>query len=219
MASPTARPDSTRERVLRVSAELFAVRGYHGTGMQELSDAVRLGRGALYYHIRSKEELLVDIITDPVQDVLTRAEEVERRGGDPVEQLREMSRILMQSVADKRPQWTVFLREFSSLSGSHQRTVLALRARYLAVWERLIDAAIGAGAFPDSNLFFVNGLLGLYVYSYIWSAPQQSMSVDAAADALSDLLLHGLFGEKRVDSGSGRLLAFTGDVRQTAASD
>jgi AcrR family transcriptional regulator len=194
MASEPSTPDTTRQRVLRISAELFATRGYHGTGMQELSDAVRLGRGALYYHIRSKEDLLVEIVTSPIEDVLDRAEKIEVDGVDVVAKIRQMSRALMGSVADKRPQWTVFLREFSSLSAVHQRAVLVLRARYLAVWERVIDEGIRQGIFPDSNLFFVNGILGLYVYSYIWSAPQQSMSVDAAADAISDLLLHGLRG-------------------------
>lgn len=194
MTSGINAPDTTRQRVLRVSAEVFAARGYHGTGMQELSEAVRLGRGALYYHIRSKEELLVEIITSPIEDVLERAQKIEVDDLDAVAKIREMSRALMRSVADRRPQWTVFLREFSSLSSVHQRAVLVLRARYLAVWERLIDEGIHEGVFPDSNLFFVNGILGLYVYSYIWSAPQQSMSVDAAADAISELLLHGLHG-------------------------
>lgn len=188
------RHDSTRERVLRVSAELFATRGYHGTGVQELSDAVSLGRGALYHHIRSKEELLVEIITRPIEEVIEQAEKIEADDSDAERKLRAMSRVLMRSIADRRPQWTVFLREFSSLSSAHQRAVLTLRARYLAVWERIIDEGIRAGCFPDSNLFFVNGLLGLYVYSYIWSAPQQSMSVDAAADALIDLVLRGVRG-------------------------
>jgi AcrR family transcriptional regulator len=199
----TPNDDTTRQRVLRVSAELFAANGYHGTGMQELSDAVQLGRGALYYHIRSKEELLVEIVSGPIKEVLEQAEKIELcDDGDPMRKLRAMSRVLMHSIAESRPQWTVFLREFSSLSGANQRTVLSLRARYLAVWERIIDEGIGRGVFPDCNLFFVNGLLGLYVYSYIWSAPQQSMSVDGSADTLSDLLLHGLggLGDQRTPS-------------------
>lgn len=194
MTAGTSTSDTTRQRVLRISAELFATHGYHGTGMQQLSDAVRLGRGALYYHIHSKEELLAEIVASPIEDVLDRAEEIEVDSIDVVAKFREMSRALMGSVANNRPQWTVFLREFSSLSSVHQRTVLALRARYLAMWERLIDDGIRQGVFPDSNLFFVNGIFGLYVYSYIWSAPQQSMSVDAAADAISEVLLHGLRG-------------------------
>lgn len=195
MSLERTKPDATRQRVLRISAELFATRGYHGTGMQELSDAVRLGRGALYYHIRSKEDLLIEIITSPIEDVLRRAEKVEVEDSGPVAKLRAMSRVLMGSVTEKRPQWTVFLREFSSLSSAHQRAVLALRARYLAMWERLIDEGVREGVFPDSNLFFVNGLLGLYVYSHIWSTPQQSMSVDAAADAIAEVLLHGVCGQ------------------------
>jgi AcrR family transcriptional regulator len=188
--------DSTRERVLGVAAELFAARGYHGTGVQELCEAVSLGRGALYHHIRSKEELLVEIIVRPLEEVAEQSEKIAADAGDPEDKLRAMSRCLMRSIADHRPQWTVFLREFSSLSSANQRVVLSLRARYLALWERVIDEGIRAGVFPDSNLFFVNGLLGLYVYAHIWSAPQQSTSVDTAAHALSEFVLRGLHGER-----------------------
>jgi len=48
---------STKERILKIAAQLFSTRGFHATGMAELEKATGLARGALYYHIGSKEEL------------------------------------------------------------------------------------------------------------------------------------------------------------------
>jgi AcrR family transcriptional regulator len=45
---------ASRERILTEVTRLFVDKGYHGTGVQEISDAVGLGRGALYHHIGSK---------------------------------------------------------------------------------------------------------------------------------------------------------------------
>ncbi len=47
-----------KERILKIAAQLFAKRGFHAVGMSDLQDAVKLGRDALYHHIRSKEDLL-----------------------------------------------------------------------------------------------------------------------------------------------------------------
>src|SRR5436309_3637837 len=52
---------SRREEILQIAARLFAENGYHGTGIAELGEAVGLGKGALYHHIGSKEDLLYEI--------------------------------------------------------------------------------------------------------------------------------------------------------------
>ena len=52
---------TSKERIIKAAAELFADRGYHAVGMTDLQQAVNLGRGSLCQHINSKEELLFDI--------------------------------------------------------------------------------------------------------------------------------------------------------------
>ncbi len=47
--------------IRREAARLFAKQGYHATGIEDISQAVGLGRGALYHHIGSKEQLLFEI--------------------------------------------------------------------------------------------------------------------------------------------------------------
>lgn len=53
--------NGTKERILKLAAESFSTRGFHATDMSELEKTTGLGRGALYYHIGSKEELLFEI--------------------------------------------------------------------------------------------------------------------------------------------------------------
>ena len=67
------RPDQ-KARIRHQAARLFADNGFDATGVQELSEAVGLGRGALYHHIGSKGQLLFDIITSSVIEVVEEAE-------------------------------------------------------------------------------------------------------------------------------------------------
>jgi AcrR family transcriptional regulator len=58
------RPTAVRKQeIARIAARLFAAQGFHGTGINELAQEVGLGKGALYYHIKSKEDLLFEIST------------------------------------------------------------------------------------------------------------------------------------------------------------
>ena len=55
------RRTDTRERIQRVAMELFAERGYDKTTLQEVAERLEITRPALYYHFRTKEEILASI--------------------------------------------------------------------------------------------------------------------------------------------------------------
>jgi AcrR family transcriptional regulator len=58
--TPGATAASTRQRLLRAAADVFARRGYEGTRVSEIAEAAGLSNGALYAYFGSKAELLVD---------------------------------------------------------------------------------------------------------------------------------------------------------------
>ena len=57
-----AQTGNTEERILNQSMKLFLERGYHGTSIDDITQAAGLTKGALYWHFKSKEGLLKQII-------------------------------------------------------------------------------------------------------------------------------------------------------------
>jgi AcrR family transcriptional regulator len=55
---------STEERILKQAMRLFLERGYHGTSIDDITQAAGLTKGALYWHFKSKEALLKRIIEE-----------------------------------------------------------------------------------------------------------------------------------------------------------
>lgn len=66
----TARPDGTRARILETALELFAAQGFAATTTRELSERLGFTKAALYYHFRTKDELLQALV-EPVVAQLT----------------------------------------------------------------------------------------------------------------------------------------------------
>jgi AcrR family transcriptional regulator len=58
MEPTTAAPDSTRDRILAVAMDLFIEQGYEGTSLREIAEPLGFTKAALYYHFRSKQEIL-----------------------------------------------------------------------------------------------------------------------------------------------------------------
>jgi AcrR family transcriptional regulator len=53
-----------RERIVKESINLFLHKGYQGTSIKDITDAVSLTKGAIYWYFRSKDELLETILDE-----------------------------------------------------------------------------------------------------------------------------------------------------------
>src|SRR5213596_3727365 len=50
-----------RQELTRAAARLFAQKGYHGTSVGDLAEALGMQKGSLYAHIESKADLLWEV--------------------------------------------------------------------------------------------------------------------------------------------------------------
>jgi AcrR family transcriptional regulator len=58
-----ARPD-TRQRIQAVALELFAEQGYDKTSLREIAERLGVTKAALYYHFKSKEDIVSSLVED-----------------------------------------------------------------------------------------------------------------------------------------------------------
>ena len=66
------RRGDTRERIQQVALELFAEQGYERTSLREIAERLGVTKAALYYHFKSKE----DIVRSFTEDYFTRLDAV-----------------------------------------------------------------------------------------------------------------------------------------------
>jgi len=182
----------TRERLLRVAAELFAANGYHATGMKELEKATGLGRSSLYYQFSSKEEMLFEIVTRYLRELIDYGNELMRREMDAQERLRQLSRGVMRTIARDLPELTVCFREVHAIGESRRGELMDLHRSYEQVWTDVLQLGVQDGVFRTSDAMAVKALLGMHHYSYLWFRPDGPRSPEDVADAFVDLFLNGL---------------------------
>ncbi|MFZ0838044.1 MAG: TetR family transcriptional regulator, partial [Xanthobacteraceae bacterium] len=56
--------EALRQAVLEAAAKLFAERGFGGTNLQDIADALGISRPALYYYFKSKDEILASLVEE-----------------------------------------------------------------------------------------------------------------------------------------------------------
>jgi AcrR family transcriptional regulator len=56
----------TRARIQAVAVELFTAQGYDKTSLREIAERLDVTKAALYYHFRSKEDIVASLVEDHV---------------------------------------------------------------------------------------------------------------------------------------------------------
>lgn len=187
-----------KDRIRRTAAELFARNGYHGTGVQELSEAVGLGRGALYHHIGSKEALVEDIISRHIHEIVAVGEALLAEPVGAEEKFRRLSRAQMRTLADNLAEWTVFQRDAATLRAPVRERLFAARDRFERVWTEILREGVEHGGFRELDPVSLKGILGMLNYAYLWIRPGGRLAPEEIADVFCDLLLRGIVTEERL---------------------
>jgi AcrR family transcriptional regulator len=85
---PDAFPaEDTRSRILDVARELFATHGFAKTSTRELSERLGFTKAALYYHFRTKDELLAALVEPAIAELRRLLDQAPDRITTPVRRM------------------------------------------------------------------------------------------------------------------------------------
>jgi AcrR family transcriptional regulator len=184
-----------RQAIIDTSAHVFAQRGYHATGVMELCAANDLGKGALYYYIGSKEQLLAAIHDRVMDEVMVGADRVAEAGGAPAEQLARLGEELLDVIHRYPDHVWVFLHEFPALTGERAEQFRRRRREYEGRVEAVLRAGVESGEFRDIDPWLTaRAWLGMHNYTYLWLRPGGRLSARSVAKPFADIFMRGIAG-------------------------
>jgi AcrR family transcriptional regulator len=182
-----------RDELTREAARLFAARGFHGTSMDALAQALGVQKGSLYSLTGSKQELLYVTLRDGAVAFHAVLDDVSDEGA-AVDRIRRALRGHLRVVSEQLDVATVFIREWRYLEGEHRDEFLAERRRYEERWRGLLRDGVESG---DLRIDLDIGATTLLVLSaanwaYTWLDPGRD--TDELADRFTAILLDGIRG-------------------------
>jgi AcrR family transcriptional regulator len=191
---PVKRERITQQAIVAAAARLFAQKGFGATSLEDIADVLGATKGALYYHVKNKEEILRQIYLT----VLTVSEEPLRRIVEstqpPQEKLRRAIEHQTTVAADRSPAMTVFFREQHHLTGPFAKEILLRRKVYERYFECIIEEGQLAGVFKsdvDAKMVAF-GLLGMCNSLSQWYRASGNYTPQAVAAMFEDILATGL---------------------------
>ena len=182
-----------REELTRQAARLFAQKGYHGTSIGEIAEALGVQKGSLYAHIESKQDLLYETMAEGARAFHAGLDAIPEEL-PATEKIRLALRSHLRVVADQLDVATVFVQEWRYLDEERRGRFVAERRRY----EERVRAYFREGREQgelrsdlDEN---VAALLFLSAANWAFTWLRPGVDTDAIADAFYAFLVDGMRG-------------------------
>ena len=182
-----------RAELTRQAARLFAEKGYHGTSMGDLAEAMGVQKGSLYAHTGSKQDLLYETMREGAAAFHAALDGIPDEI-PPSEKIRLALRAHLRVVADQLDVATVFVREWRYLEGERHEEIVGERRRYEERFRALFREGRELGELRTDLDDATAALLALSAanWAYTWLRP--GTRTDELADRFTALLLDGMRG-------------------------
>jgi len=184
-----------RKRILRAAIEVFAEKGFFAARMTDVAKEAGVADGTLYLYFEGKEHLLISVFDDIMRRFVGRIQNEIEEIDAPLEKLRAMVRIHMETLGEDRP-----LAHVLQIETRHSRRFMNLFNRgrlgeYLNIIRLIIEEGQASGTIrndisPGLAINFVFGSVDELVTS--WLLADEPGNLAAQAEQIVGLLTDGL---------------------------
>ena len=188
-----SKPGTRLEEVLQSAANIFFAKGFHATSIEDVARDVGMLKGSLYYYIKSKDDLLFQLLLAGIEDGDSYIAQHIDPEGEPVEQLERAIRAQIDYIIQNKVPFGLFLHEFDSLSGKRQHKVISVMSRYNNRFVELVKRGQEQGKLMDGEPWLiVNGILGMCNWLYRWYDTDHVSSPEQVKQIFINTIFNGL---------------------------
>lgn len=145
--------EERKEEILDAAEKLFATKGFDNTSTGDILDAVGIARGTLYYHFKSKEEILDGVIERMTNRLMGDARGIVRKKELPV--LERLTKAIMSLNVESKIGYEVMEQVHRPQNAlMHQKMQTTLLAGINPILTELVEEGIEQGIchtqYPES---------------------------------------------------------------------
>lgn len=194
MVGRPSKAGEQRQRILAGAADIFSRRGYRGTSMNEIAATVQLSKPTLYHYFRNKEEILIRLYEDVMEQSIKSARDIESSIDEPLKALHDLIAYRVAFTCENQAIHKVFFEEEEELPAELVHTVIGKRREFEDIMKGIVRRHLASLTSPPdlAVTVYVNTCLGAANWVYKWYDPDGGMSPSELGDQIADLLLRPL---------------------------
>ncbi len=175
-----------KERILEQAQRLFYERGFRGTSLEAIADAMGMTKPFVYGAYGKKIDILYDIAMRNVTMSLDAVTAGRASDGTPTQQLVEVARRLTGVCIEHREAVTVFFREETALDPEHMRCLNDMRGQIDQSLAELLEEGVRTKEFHIRDVRTAAlAIGGMVSWVYSWYRPTGRLDAETIKEQMA----------------------------------
>jgi TetR/AcrR family fatty acid metabolism transcriptional regulator len=186
-----------RTLITEAAIEVFAEKGYNHARISDIARTAGVADGTIYLYFKNKEDLLLSVFEEKMDELLAGLGEALRDTADPVEQIRRFARFHFRQVRENRRAAEVLQVELR-LSNKFLKEYRPEKLwAYLGVFGQIVREGQASGLFrrdidPFIGMWAFFGALDELAMQWVLSRKADRFPLETAAEQVADVFIRGL---------------------------
>jgi len=183
--------DRRRQEIFSASVHLFLEKGFQETSMREIAAAAGMGKSSLYDYFKTKDEILLSVIEDDVDDLNRQVRIITGQALPAIDRLQQVMHTYLNYLLSKKAIFFKLDNEVQRLAVQSQRRIQLKRHELQDMLSSLIKDAIQEGTFRSVNpLLATRTILALLTPAAFTTRP--TGTAEQMMDEAFDIFLRGV---------------------------
>lgn len=186
--------EGKRERIFAAALRIFSQRGFETATVEEIAREANVGKGTIYLHFRSKEELLHYLMDEGSEMLLKQIQDRIKGLSDPLARLKAAISAQIDFFTKQEDYLRFLVREVWGYRDLFLEEVKKIRNTQVRLLEEIIQEGIHKGVFRTNNPEIAAvGILGITLMEILhWHLFQVPFTAQELEEGITHLCLEGL---------------------------
>lgn len=184
--------DERREKLIDAAIRVFYRKGYRGSTIQDIADEMGFTGAAIYYYVRSKQDLLVEVIQEPSRRLIAMAQRIAATDNSPLEKVQRLFHEHLKIMLRDRELFSILLRDRIELPAEKIELLAQLDREYYSLVKSQISEAATAGQLDVKSVEVATlAVLGMVNWTLLWYREDGPLQDQEIADIFFDIFYSG----------------------------
>ncbi len=187
----------SKDAILCEAKQLFSIKGYKGTTLEDLTSSFGVSRPSIYYYYKSKMEILSELHSKGFNEAMNNFDKILSGNLPTKEKFRQILEVHMRNLAGDPELSKTFYLDEMEMPVKLQKEIKKRRREYTDKIVEVYKAGVNQGIFKKIDpRMAVYLLLGSCNWIVMWYSPNKEIKPEAIVNDLMEILTEG-YEEKK----------------------
>jgi len=192
-----------KEKLIQVAIELFSTKGFKGTSIRDIAQAMNMSISNIYHYFGNKEGLLLAGLEHSSRSLVGKLSQFSEMDLEPLDRFKQLVNTHIELSEYYKKEIKIFFLDEKHLSQEGKTINNQFQRDILGIYRNTLQALKDSGHLNCKSITIMAfNILGVINWHLRWSRPEGSLSKEEITREVVSFILHGVLGDHSCDTKS-----------------